>query len=215
MKLQIAKCRLQIAIGLMGLLLSASPGAEVLDRVLAIVAGDLILLTDVRAAREFGFVTAEGPDADAQALARMIDRALILAEVERFAPPEPEAASVDKGVALVRARFSSPEAFADALAQVGIEERHLREYVRQDLRMTAYLDQRFTPVPPPEEEIGRYYREHPDLYTRNGVLVPFETARSEIVQALMAQSRSDLVNDWVTGLRRRADVRVAEQRQHN
>ena len=215
MKLQMAKCRLQIAIGLMGLLLSASPGAEVLDRVLAIVAGDLILLTDVRAAREFGFVTVEGTDADAQALARMIDRALILAEVERFAPPEPEAASVDNGVALVRARFSSPQAFADALAQVGIEERHLREYVRQDLRMTAYLDQRFTPVPPPEEEIGRYYREHPDLYTRNGVLVPFETARSEIVQALMAQSRSDLVNDWVTGLRRRADVRVAEQRQHN
>ena len=193
----------------MGLLLSASPGAEVLDRVLAIVAGDLILLTDVRAAREFGFVTVEGTDADAQALARMIDRALILAEVERFAPPEPEAASVDKGVALVRARFSSPQALADALAQVGIEERHLREYVRQDLRMTAYLDQRFTPVPPPEEEIGRYYREHPDLYTRNGVPVPFETARSEIVQALMAQARRDLVNDWVTGLRRRADVRVA------
>jgi len=209
MRFKISDLRFQIGAGVIWLLLSVMPGAEVLDRVLAIVAGDLILLTDVRAARAFGFVTVEGTDADAQALARMIDRALILAEVERFAPPEPEAASVDKGVAVVRARFSSPQAFADALAQVGIEERHLREYVRQDLRMTAYLDQRFTPVPPPEEEIDRYYRAHPDLYTRNGVLVPFETARSEIVQALMAQARRDLVNDWVTGLRRRADVRVA------
>jgi hypothetical protein len=186
-----------------------APGAEVLDRVLAIVAGDLILLSDVRAAREFGFVAVDGAAADAQALARMIDRALILAEVERFAPPEPDAASVDKGVALVRARFSSPQAFAAALGQVGIEERHLREYVRQDLRMNAYLDQRFTALPPPEEEIGRYYREHPGLYTRNGVLVPFETARPEIIEALAAQARRDLVNDWVAGLRRRADVRVA------
>jgi hypothetical protein len=209
MKLQIAKCRLQFAVALMTLFLSAAPGAEVLDRVLAIVAGDLILLSDVRAARDFGFVMVEGADPDAQALARLIDRALILAEVERFAPPEPDAASVDRGVALVRERYASPQAFAAALARVGIEERHLREYVRQDLRMNAYLDQRFTTGPPPEDDIGRYYREHPDLYTRNGALMPFETARSQIVQALAAQIRQNLVNDWVAGLRRRADVRVA------
>jgi hypothetical protein len=209
MKFQISDCNFRIGASLIWLFLSVAPGAEVLDRVLAIVAGDLILLSDVRAAREFGFVAVDGAAADAQALARMIDRALILAEVERFAPPEPDAASVDKGVALVRARFSSPQAFAAALGQVGIEERHLREYVRQDLRMNAYLDQRFTALPPPEEEIGRYYREHPGLYTRNGVLVPFETARPEIIEALAAQARRDLVNDWVAGLRRRADVRVA------
>jgi hypothetical protein len=201
----------QIGLGLIAVLLSASPRAEMLDRVLAIVAGDLILLSDVRAAREFGFVTIEGADPDAQALARLIDRALILAEVERFAPPEPDAASVDKGVDLLHERFSSPQAFAAALARVGIEERHLREYVRQDLRMSAYLDQRFTTVPPPEEEIVKYYQEHPELYARNGVLMPFESARSEIVQVLTAQGRRALVNDWVAGLRRRADVRVADR----
>jgi hypothetical protein len=209
MRLQIADCRLQIGVGLISALLSATPSAEVLDRVLAIVAGDLILLSDVRAARDFGFVTVEGADPDAQALARLIDRSLILAEVERFAPPEPDAASVDEGVVAVRERFSSPQAFAAALARVGIEERHLREYVRQDLRMSAYLDQRFTTVPPPEEEIGRYYREHPELYMRNGVLMPFETARSEIVQLLTAQNRRAVVGEWVAGLRRRADVRTA------
>jgi hypothetical protein len=181
-----------------------------LDRVLAVVSGDLILLSDVRAARAFGFVTIEGADPDGQALARLIDRALILAEVERFAPPEPEAAAVDQGVAAVRQlKFASDDAFAAALTQAGIEERHLREYVRQDLRMNAYLDQRFTSVPPADEEVGRYYREHPDLYTRDGVLLPFETAQPEIVRLLSAQSRSALVQDWVSGLRRRADVRMS------
>jgi hypothetical protein len=202
--------RVQIGAAAIWLLLFAgAPGAEVLDRVLAVVSGDLILLSDVRAARTFGFVTVEGADPDGQALARLIDRALILAEVERFAPPEPEAAAVDMGVAAVRQRFASQDAFAAALAQAGIEERHLREYVRQDLRMNAYLDQRFTSVAPAEEEIGRFYREHPELFTRNGTLVPFETARADVVRALSAQSRGALVQDWLNGLRRRADLRIS------
>jgi hypothetical protein len=209
MRFQISDVRCQIGAGVMWLLLSVTPAAEVLDRVLAVVSGELILMTDVRAARTFGFVTIEGTDPDGQALTRLIDRALILAEVERFAPPEPEAAAVDQGVAAVRQRFASQDAFAAALAQAGIEERHLREYVRQDLRMNAYLDQRFTSVPPAEDEIGRHYREHPELYTRDGTLLPFEIARPEIVRLVTAQSRGALVQDWVAGLRRRADVRLA------
>jgi peptidyl-prolyl cis-trans isomerase SurA len=214
-KLKISDFRFQIGAAagaaVIGLLLSGAPRAEVLDRVLALVSGELILLSDVRSARQFGFVSVEGPDADNRALARLIDRALILAEVERFAPPEPDAPSVDKGVAMVRERFSSPEAFVAALARVGIEERHLREHVRQDLRMAAYLDQRFTTVPPTEEEVGRYYRENPNLYTRDGVLIPFETARPDIVLGLTAQNRQAVVDEWVAGLRRRADVRIASQ----
>jgi len=210
MRFKISEWRCQIGASAVWLLLATTPSAEVLDRVLAVVSGELILLSDVRAARTFGFVTIEGADPDGQTLARLIDRALILAEVERFAPPEPEAAAVDKGVAAVRQlRFASDDAFTAALTQAGIEERHLREYVRQDLRMNAYLDQRFTSVPPADEEIGRYYREHPDRYARDGVLMPFETARPEIVRLLTAQSRGALVQDWVTGLRRRADVRVS------
>jgi len=212
MGFKISDLAVQIGAAAIWLLMSAAaPGAEMLDRVLAVVSGDLILMSDVRAARTFGFVTVEGDDPGGQALTRLIERALILAEVERFAPPEPESAAVDSGVAALRQRFPSQAAFAAALAQTGIEERHLREYVRQDLRMNAYLDQRFTSIPPPEDELGRYYREHPDLYTQNGVLMPFDAARAEIVRLLTAQSRRTLVNDWVAGLRRRADVRIAAQ----
>jgi len=209
MGFKISDLRFQIGTAAAWLFLFATPGAEVLDRVLAVVSGDLILMSDVRAARTFGFVTVEGDDPGGQALTRLIDRALILAEVERFAPPEPQAAAVDSGVSALRQRFPSPEAFAAALAQTGIEERHLREYVRQDQRMTAYLDQRFTSVPPPEEELGRYYREHSELFTRNGVLLPFETVRPEVVRSLTTQNRDALVQDWLAGLRRRADVRMA------
>ena len=61
---------------------------EVIDRVLAVVAGDLIMQSDLRAARDLGLATAgDGVDPDRAILSQLIDRALILDEVERYAPP--------------------------------------------------------------------------------------------------------------------------------
>ena len=103
----------------------------------------------------------EAPDPLREILSRLIDRALVLAEVDRYAPPEPDAAAVDRAVDAVRARFATPEALAAALARVGISETHLRETLRGDLRIRAYLEQRFTVAQPGDEELGRYYRDQP------------------------------------------------------
>jgi hypothetical protein len=122
--------------------------AETIDRVLALVAGNLITLTDVTAARDLGLVSAEATADPVRAvLAKLIDRELILAEADRYAPPEPDAETVDREVQRVRARFESPQAFDLALARSGIDEKHLRETLREDLRIGAYLDQRFTVGP--------------------------------------------------------------------
>jgi hypothetical protein len=216
MAFQIADLRLKIGVALTSAVLIgacvAIARAEVIDRMLAVVAGDVVLQSDVRAAREFGLVSfdSSAADADREVLARLIDRALVLAEVDRFTPPEPDAVAVDRLVAAVRARFATDQQYAATLARVGIEERHLRERVRQDLRMTAYLEQRFTTAPPSEDDLSRYYREHPASFTRGGVLVPFETVRPEIVQAVTAETRRVVVDEWITGLRRRADIRIVE-----
>jgi len=125
--------------------LSVGARAEIIDRVLAVVGGQLITLTDVAAARDLRLVApATGGDQTRDLLTKLIDRELVLAEVERYAPPEPTADAVDVEVGGVRARFDSDEAFAAALVRSGIDQRHLRETLRQDLRMRAYLDQRFS-----------------------------------------------------------------------
>ena len=208
-KLQTATCRLQIGVLLIAAYLCIPLGAEVIDRVLAVVAGELILQSDVVAARELGLVIVDpsAPDPAREALSRLIDRALILAEVDRFAPPEPEATSIDDELAAVRARFPSPDAYARTLARTGLEERHLRETLRQDLRMAAYLTQRFTAPPATDQELDRYYREHPDAFTRDGVLQAFEAVRPQVVAAFAAGRRQTVVDEWLAGLRRRADIR--------
>ena len=123
---------------------SATVSAEVLDRVLAVVGGQLIMLTDVTAARDLGLQSG-GDQADPvrAILSKLIDRELVLAEVERYAPAEPSSDAVDREVARVRTRFPDAETFDAALARSGLDERHLREMLRQDLRIQAYEDQRF------------------------------------------------------------------------
>jgi SurA N-terminal domain len=124
--------------------LPTAAGAEILDRVLAVVGGDVITLTDVTAARELGLQSADNASDPVRAvLSKLIDRELVLAEVERYAPPEPSAEAVDAELAAVRARFRSADAFNDTLTRSGIDEKHLRETLRQDLRIRAYEDQRF------------------------------------------------------------------------
>jgi len=118
--------------------------AETIDRVLAVVAGQLITLTDVTAARDLGLQAADNAADPVRAiLSKLIDRELILAEVDRYAPPEPAADALDREVERVRARFPTADGLTSALARSGIDERHLRETLRQDLRIRAYLDQRF------------------------------------------------------------------------
>ncbi|MGE5246033.1 MAG: hypothetical protein ACM3SQ_17555 [Betaproteobacteria bacterium] len=192
---------------LLAAMLAAPVRAEVIDRVLAVVAGDLITLTDVTAARDLGFVrVAPGADPVGTVLSALIDRALVLAEVDRYAPPEPSGDAVDRGVAAVRSRFATQEAFERALERSGIDQGRLRGIVRENLRIEAYEDQRFTVAGPTDEEAAQYYREHAARFTRGGALTPYADVRDEIVAAVTAERRRALVDDWIAGLRRRADI---------
>ena len=213
MKLQIADCRLQMCCRVLVCVLMLTGGSraiaasEIIDRVLAVAAGNLIMLSDVTAALEFGLVAhGAAPDPVRDTLSRLIDRAIILAEVERYAPPEPDADAVDRELQAVRSGFASPQAFDQTLARVGVNEAHLRETLRQNLRIRAYLDQRFTVAPPTDEEVGRYYREHQQEFSRNGAIVPFDQARQNVVEAVRTERRRMLVDDWVAGLRRRSEI---------
>lgn len=154
--------------------------AEVLERVLAVVGTELITLTDVNAAREFGLVVVPPTAGDPvrAALTQLIDRELMLAEVERYAPPEPSAEAVDEGLRVVRSRFADDQRYQAALTRCGIDENHVRETLRQNLRITAYLNQRF-------------------------VLAPQGDASA---RPPAADRPNTLVDDWLAGLRRRATI---------
>lgn len=119
--------------------------AEIIDRIMAVVSGQPIMLSDVNAALDFHLVTVPAGAADpvSAVLDRLIDRALMLVEVERCQPPEPAAAAVSARMADVEREMGSEAAFERDLAATGQTREQLRRYLRDDLRIAAYLEQRF------------------------------------------------------------------------
>jgi parvulin-like peptidyl-prolyl isomerase len=127
--------------------------ADVIDRVMAVVNRRPILLSDVNAAIEFQLVSrSEAGDPLASSLDRLIERALILEEVERYQPPEPAPEEIDKRIEAIQQRFATPDAFQKALASVGMREAQLRSHIRDDLRSVTYINQRFGESDPAARE---------------------------------------------------------------
>jgi hypothetical protein len=118
--------------------------AETIDRVLAVAAGQVIMLSDVMAALDLGLVPDDGAaDRVGAALAKLINRGLELVEANRYAPPEPGDDAVERELAGVRGRFPSAAAFDAVLQRSGLTEAQLRATLRENLRIRAYIAQRF------------------------------------------------------------------------
>lgn len=181
--------------------------AEVIDRILAVVDGGIITQSDAAAAIRLGLVA--GPaDPLAGVVDRLIERRLMLREVDRYAPPDPAEADVDRTVTEIRARAGTPAQFDAILVQTGLGVDQLRRHVRDDLRIESYLQQRFGAVQPTEEEILQYYREHIAQFTQGAVVRPFDEAHDVVKAALVAERRAATIREWLADLRRRADVSI-------
>ncbi|HKY22098.1 MAG TPA: hypothetical protein VJM31_12855 [Vicinamibacterales bacterium] len=179
---------------LLSALCSISVRGEIIDRVLAILPGQIITQTDVRAALDLGLVEAPaGNDRIAAGLSALIDRVLMLNEVRRVMPPEPSQAAVDARLARIRQRFDSSAALARVLAASGVDETILRVYAADDLRLTSYLDERFSAASQPTDQELRQVG---------------EAARA----GLATERRQNLISAWVAELRRRADVTVVSSK---
>jgi hypothetical protein len=191
-------------------ILTPALGAEVFDRVLAVVGTRAVTLSDVRAAEAFGFAAGTPPmPATADVLARLINRELMLTEVDRYAAPDPEAAVVDRRVAQVRARFATQESYEQALARTAMTAGRLRAVIAENLRIETYLEQRFgAAAQPTPDEVQRYYRDHIAEFTRNGRASPFEEVQAAVQQKLAGDRRRELVVEWLDRLRRRGPVEI-------
>jgi hypothetical protein len=144
---------------------------QLIERTLALVGGQPITMGDTRAATELGLIDA-GLSPSSDALSRLVDRELILREVQRYGPPAPPESAVDARLDEIRKRFPDA-ALTRVLDATGFTEVRLRSWLRDDLRAQAYLAQRFA--------------------------------------SATAATRIELINDWLSDLRRRTDVVILPQ----
>jgi hypothetical protein len=131
------------------LLLALVAGGQLLDRIVAVVDGAPITQSDVTAAMQLGRVPRGPGDPVSAAVDALVERRLMLEEVDRYAPPDPPEVEITRRFEEVRVRAG--DRFSAVLAEVGLTEAQLRREVRDDLRIDAYLQQRFGTTQQSEE----------------------------------------------------------------
>ncbi len=182
--------------------------ADLIDRVLAIVGTSVITQSDVAAALSFGLISepAAGSDPVAVGTEALIRRQLILDEVNRYAPADVDDALVSARMKEIRARFTSPESFDAAMARTAMNETRLRDAVEADIRIDEYMKQRFGVAEPGDDEVAAFYAAHRGDFTIAGRQLSLQEAGSAVRQRMVEEKRAALIDEWVTRLRRRAEV---------
>lgn len=125
---------------LLAVLTVAGQTPATIDRILVVVNGDIITLSDVRAARVLRLVSGDATEPDV--VQELIDRRLVLAEMRRFQAPDPG----PEALAARRAEWQSRHGGDDVarlLPLAGVGTSFVDRWLADDLRREAYLEQRF------------------------------------------------------------------------
>lgn len=181
---------------------------QLIDRVLARVGSNAVTMSDVRA--EVGLGLVQGTDERAR-LQGAIDRQLVLDEAARFPPPEASPEAVADEVAAMKSHAGAD--LPALMTAAGLDESRLQQIARETLRIRAYLSQRFgTTAQVTEDEVRRYYDEHPAEFTRDGVRLSFEDAETTARERASGERLRATIDSWIGGLRMRAEVVLVERK---
>ena len=182
--------------------------AELLDRVIAVVSGTVITLSDARAVMALGLVdTRDASDPIEAAMQWLVDRQLVLDEATRYETGDPDPGAIDRTLVGIRQRFPSEGDYRQALVRLGLDDSRVRVLARDTLTAQQYLAHRVeTVLPATEDELRGYFGRHPERFVRDKRPLTFEEAVDEVRGLVDQERRRQAVAAWLERLRRRADV---------
>jgi hypothetical protein len=125
----------------------AAAQSTILDRILAIVDGQIIMHSDVRAFIDLGLVDiSAGPSQEIEVLTWLIERRVVLDQVNRFVVAEPDLDAVDRRLDFVLNQVQGDAEIEVILDRVGLAPADIRQLVADDIRRDAYVVDRFEVV---------------------------------------------------------------------
>ena len=115
-----------------------------LDRILAIVNGQVITHSDVRTFIDLRLADIPGgPAQEVEVLNFLIERRVVLDEVNRFVIAEPTTVAVDRHLDLLLSRLPDGFKLNLVLDRVGLTTGDLRQLLADEIRREVYLIDRF------------------------------------------------------------------------
>lgn len=196
------------------LLLALLAAAVTVDRIAAVVDGQVLTVSEITQMVELRFFPRLGEseeDYRREVLDGLIAQALRYRDVERFGAQDISRDTIEARLVEIQRRFASQEDFDAALARTELTLDEVRALVKRQLQVEAYIQERFAPlVFVTNEEIDDYYRgPWREQRRRSGLAVPPLTEVREEVRAALRLSRLQVeIDRWTSQLRARANVDV-------
>jgi hypothetical protein len=182
---------------------------EVVDRIVARVENDVILLSDVRELKEYQEMLDGKSESDSAILDRLIDQWIVRSEAQLSRFPEPKDEEVDREVSRVVKSFSSAEEYEARKKQSGLNDREVRKIVAAQLYLSNYLDSRFRPsVQIDEKAIEDFYQNAvvPRAKARGQEPPTLDASRDIIQDALVQSDITEQADRWLKESRDRLRV---------
>jgi peptidyl-prolyl cis-trans isomerase SurA len=206
---------------------SAQPGAgqgTVLDRVVAVVNGDLILESDVDEERRFEEIqpyrTTDENHSRELTVRRLIDRALILQQAE-MEPEDTAVTDSELNTQLATLRKDIPECKQDHcetdagwqkyIGDHGFTVEEFRQRWRQRMQLLKFIEVRFrNGIRIEDDQVKTYYEKTmlPEYAERHVAPPKLETIAPRIEEVLLQQQVGNLLRDWLKSLRAQGRVRI-------
>jgi hypothetical protein len=194
------------------LLLVATPwlaAQQLLDRMVARVENDIILLSDVRELSRYQQFVDGKAESDKEILDRLIDQWIVRNEAKAALFPQPSEEDVDRSLRRLKRSFSSPEAFEERKKQSGLTDEDILHMLKSQLYLSNYLDTRFRPsIQIDEPAIEDYYKTRvvPRAESRGQTPPTIEAAHDFIQEALVQRAINVQADKWLKESRIRVRV---------
>jgi parvulin-like peptidyl-prolyl isomerase len=189
---------------------SGSLGAqEVVDRIVARVENDVILLSDIRALSRYQQFLDGKSETDAQILDRLIDQWIVRTEADVSRSPNPSEADIDRSLSRLRNSFASEQEYEARRKQAGLSEQDVRAMVSSQLYLSNYLDSRFRPaVQIDPKEVEEFYQTTvaPRAKARGQEPPTLDAARDSIQEALIQNRINQQAEQWLKESRLRLHI---------
>jgi hypothetical protein len=182
---------------------------EVIDRIVARVDTDIILLSDVRELARYQSFVDEKSESDSQVLDHLIDQWIVRNEAKAALFPQPSSEEVQRSLERLKRSFSSPEAFEEREKQAGLTDEDLLRMLTRQLYLSNYLDSRFrASVQIDEKDIEEYYKTRlvPRAESRGRTPPTPEAARPFIQEALVQRAINEQADRWLKESRSRIRI---------
>jgi hypothetical protein len=182
---------------------------QVLDRMVARVENDIILLSDVRELGRYQQFVDGKAESDKEILDRLIDQWIVRNEAKAALFPQPSEEDIDRSLRRLKRSFSSPEAFEERKKQSGLTDEDILRMLKSQLYLSNYLDTRFRPsIQIDEPAIEDYYKTRvvPRAESRGQTPPTIEAAHDFIQEALVQRAINVQADKWLKESRTRVRV---------